>query len=1359
MPCINILIALKQRLRSLSYLLRNKCLLRLLISAPIIVFHIACWHIPDEIDAIPSKYVAKEIFNSEYLKQGVGKELWYYRMTVIDAAANTQALHIAEGHWLHPESIRWEIKKDMLLGFRSHSSILNAEHELSPGVDRHYRGACVVAYRIREHFDREDEFSFKKPWHKRPYMDVDWSKNLVQELKRDDEEEGIYSSIINSDSSILIEDHRHADANRLRVGKDFIDFTTRHAVPVSNAAFGGAYGTPFRGDTAPAMIDIRHFFMRKPESDFSPLYYPDQVALLNKDGEPILDKDGHLKQVDVHKRFGFFRINLNGRYSYDHFTGVLGKENGVNALIFNIWHKSRDQRGITIPIEDRDVKPIIYYTNVLHPDDLLDASMAVAHQWDQAFKSAVFYAQPGKYSKVSDVPPIFVLEQNSCNLDNVSMLLSHEHSDLRERVLEKAGVALSSISGDLEKAHKKKLDGNFSIGHELEVMAKRDLEKICSVLEHYTEHDPYPFVYQRQGDLRFNLLNLEVGNNVTSWSGYGPMLADPLTGEIISATANINLKYVDLSAARMSQQIETLKAMEPGLLAVFGTNAASGPSDDMASLIDDEALIRMRKVVDRGVAQPFGRARDSNGASLEIMPEGFSEREVSALKQTQRELIGSIGSLFEKDHKKDDLRDPIRMVDEVALGLAIKYLDLSEHDRFLKIRENIYRSLALHEIGHNVGLKHNMASSSDTLNYRPEFWQQQRLPNELQQAKLLVRDDRALKKIEECIEANNNFNAAFKKLFGMNEINTHDCLSHRNTMYSSVMDYSPSVFYNHSLGHYDLAAIKWAYGHVVEVFPVKNLHIDPESLDLSRWLKLNNYRHIPKTIVKNIQALEDREHVRVSWRNNGTCANFPSNAVPYTYCDDPSGFKDPRCMAFDSGPDRVSSAQWLRQRHRQQYLFSNFARDRNITSYSGTMSSLMVDIDILQRFTNMMRWYYRYTKEDPEFKGSYAEQDLLKAIAIGMNHFAHVLSLPKPGPHLSAPGWMMEELSPPAISADRLSAAPLMIPLNDIPYCSFKAVTSIDTRGQVVGRNGYSLAQVPLGIGRPLRSAYSQDIEDDLLIYAGSNLVKKFALHLMMSPLMSTGSLFTMEKDHAASVTWHQIFEEAVSGIYAAVMSKNYASIGLLVKEDGSISERPVIDEKRLTTVDHGQEKTLLPAMEDGLSIFAAQKAILSAIRQNDPSSSLVTSMKISCSGCQDDVEYTDTNEGISVVAFTDFLGRKYRATRISDRPSVGADLLDQANRLREYYARLEQCIKDESTRKSDSLCSCVKVVERTMYDQWVCCHEDNEDCSGPNLEMVGDGLCSLSDLEKRKRKLKESINGVVGFIDAIRKLLKDAGL
>ena len=97
----------------------------------------------------------------------------------------------------------------------------------------------------------------------------------------------------------------------------------------------------------------------------------------------------------------------------------------------------------------------------------------------------------------------------------------------------------------------------------------------------------------------------------------------------------------------------------------------------------------------------------------------------------------------------------------------------------------------MHEVGHNLGLRHNFEASTDALNFPKEYWQ------------LKVR------------KAGNEYQPV--ALFG--ETVEQQKAGMREYQYSSVMDYF--LKFNlpwHGVGLYDIAAIKYAYGQVMEVF-------------------------------------------------------------------------------------------------------------------------------------------------------------------------------------------------------------------------------------------------------------------------------------------------------------------------------------------------------------------------------------------------------------------------------------------------------------------------------------------------------------------------------------------------------------
>lgn len=1378
------------------------------INAPTRQYNPAPWVSPAALGEVSGPYLSrvvapfweKSFFNPDYETRALSEAQWYYRMTVVDTPPNTTALSIGDGHWLHPETIKWEITEKHLIGRRAYAPVLGAEGEAEAVDAETYSGVPVVAFAINEHFDviRSYDTSTLEPtnevrenasdrkWEERKFFRVDWSKNVANQLRRTDPgAEYLGGRGLDNGTTHAIENDNPSNPNHYRFESDYAEVTTRQGVTADFLAYIGRYGEGFKYDPTAPMIDVRHSFFKKPKTNYEPLHFPDHVYLKDGSGEEVRDPNGRSVTVPIWDRFGFYRASFSGRQTWDERRGSVESGKNLNITRFNIWEESVDPGGDTIPMHKRTPKPIVYHTNVHHPSALLNASRRVAQEWSDVFKEVVHLVQPAKYPTKEDVPEMFLLRENSCSLTNLKTVGEKFSRELKQ-AQKQARFTLDDIRSRIEKANRRHTSDSFTERHNQEAQALSDLEKICSALEYATMTHEDPFKYQRPGDLRYNLMNLLPGTTPTGWSGLGPMMADGLTGEIIQSVANVNLWYIDRRAAKAMEQIDAINGQVSFGDMIFGNDVADyirGKTREAAvdaekvvdaaaiSKMDDHfwslnesgsALKRVSPLADNQAMESFSRDGRFEAKLIDPRVEELVFAGMSPSARTdnpanlREDLLHTMSPLRGQDilaqydaqkheHRNFDLsvKDPPEFLDNLVMGVAFQYKNMDPEERYYKIREAVYTAVMLHEVGHNVGLVHNMAGSSDALNYGPKFWETQELPKDLTAA-LGSTDDEAIKGlIQNCINEEKTLIDRHPTGPDAPLLDTQTCLRQQEGMYSSIMDYH--AMWNsdlNGLGRYDKAAVKFGYAQLLEVFPDEAVKVaSSHEADLDKWLFLNDWKKIPAELVNGTQNIENRTHVKLEWDRNYTAMAAPKNTVPYRYCPDSSGTFGPNCKAFDFGPDMKTQAQWLKTRYWQHYFFTHFHRDRLWEYNTQLFNVVRSDLRIFDDFTSIMQWYYFNKATKPEFTGSDAEKDFLTATIMGLNHFSHVLGHPEPGNYVTAPYYAAEGAIVRDAGTNRLGPSPMMVSWDDLGRCSALAVTERKDGVGIVPRDGQSLVYASLGDGRPYQMGFNDDYEDWYLTYVGSFYPKVYAAAFLARSGRYFPKTEEMQDPGFYAANWYRLFPEQVGKLFYDVIMSNKENLGPLMSPEGKLVHRDLLTMGG-ESPDYSGFKAIAPKMSSVIPFRFMFYGGLLTSNYMTSELNLANAMRVVMRGEEDDLGILDGYTDDLVSSFEHpQSGNIYRGLKVGDNP-IAYDLVKKLNTLKTRYTRLEACVQDEAQRALDSFCSCITQEEK---------REGGTYCSEPRKVAVGDETCSLDDLKKRRDLALEQMEFHVGFADDMR--------
>jgi len=1071
-----------------------------LVLVSLMTFVGGCAQVVGDIDRTQPNRVNKQIFQGE----------WYLSRTVIDVPYTTN--FVVVGDTAELERVRWEVQKDLLIAFRTYDRVEGTD-KATQMTGGEYQGAPIVAYKVLSHFDVQRQYSpgtgeqmnvieentTDRPWYERQYVRVDWSQNVLPSLSfmMNWYAGASQSYIVETPMSYHVEDptHPHHMVLGLRNSDgSWDDF--RDDKDIAELSRVDYLETTTRVAVKPDHMEVEDWY-GSVWSDPTCWYY------LNADCE----------HQNILIRTSFMKVDPGNKYQPLHYPD--------NEL-------ARDpDTGEPILVEYDDNSDVVQtnegYTVRYPMFDKFGYFRIERHGYNDIYgeleSNRLYYATRWNlYDKEGKPKPIVYY-------------LSPEFPDFLKDEAQSISDAWNEVFVEAVEARGHTVNGRM--------FELRDNSG------------------QRIGDVRYSFLYYVTEPTTGGLFGYGPSNADPITGEIVSASAYVygppmrqyagfGRQVVDLIRGELTPEEVGLGADVQAYIDRMKTSQSSGFGSQEGGLTSEE----LSEFVDNHVNTSHAKAVRKQGLEKLRRPSGWFHSQLDKIKGTSFEdrlindeikllkgrgivrpgdpipdalkphisPLGWASKSARQDNRKHLMEQAKRtkymatFVDEAVAGLAseLEKQGLDSDAILEKLEAAIFKSTAEHELGHTFGLRHNYETSYDALNFPRHFWDLQGdepsfPPVPRTQAQLDGRMD--------------------------------------EYRYSSIMEYAARFNADiQGIGAYDRAAILFGYSQMVEVF--NQQPVDPFSyafwdvFDLKSALQENrHYTSLPHSL-GGIDAMFDRSFVpyeEVKEQLTGQ-REWTHWEVPYRFCSDEYEGATMTCAAYDAGMDPYEIVLDASKRYKNYYFFRAFKRDQ--AGWDGWTYEWTLYDRYFRHMLNMYQhWaYYQFDRqdqwdawreEDPDyydiedvswFEARDGGGPLTAATRHGLQFLTDVLATPQPGAFVYEPDYDYYF---------RFDSYPW-------PDCPEGVSEKADPTVDCVDLN------VPLGIGRFSYTNY--DVDSGYYFYerplwVGAFSDKVVALEMLANPEVTFLGVDTAEDVQAYALGYFLFFPEILSKISGGIIA------------------------------------------------------------------------------------------------------------------------------------------------------------------------------------------------------------------------------
>ncbi|MCA9544727.1 MAG: zinc-dependent metalloprotease [Myxococcales bacterium] len=1107
-----------------------------------------CAETVKDIDRTQPNALKKEMFSGE----------WYFARTVVDVPYEGDGTFIGDrqeyffGEDFPALKIRWRIEEDRLMACRVDDIVIGGNsdgrgEEVDPQKaearaandaegEAWRKFPCdhpVASFHIQSHFDIIRDYNAStgeqsnvirentsdRPWHERDYFRIDWTDIGLTDLnfsifaQRDMGWIGLESPYYVQEEA---GDCRTTDAN----GKvsyadcdegflppmfddDAFMLTNRVTVVPADGLISCAAGLEW-GYTTPCTlseIGMRYAFMRVPEraaeEQYEILQYPDRMW----------------------ERFGVWRVNKRtftpGRGETD-FKQYYGTR-------WHLWEKTQNCSGDTcspLALGERSFRPITYHLNRAFPNDLKPTAFKLAKEWNDAFDGIH--------------PTIDVV------------------SECQVKCGEGAGKPLEQCTG---------ADSNFR------------MEGKCAwVLK---ENDGQQFM----GDLRYNFIAYIEDAGQSQPCGVGGPANDPETGELINATAYVYgagcfdtlvtrlNDMVDIICAQAAQNgeelpascdaigedeylrgVRTLEIMQnqgyvQGPSTPIRTQTASGQEFAGDGFVADLDGVRQNFEElrhNRGRLQSRRQRFLQTGIYKSMIPDQLAleiskgrTNSAADLTEAELEFFNPMDPRTVLNGTRHLVRDKLAMrgvesadylFSEAGLwAFAQSHKDLSREAFLQLLREESFRAVTLHELGHNMGLRHNFIASFDRANFPAEYWRIKRETEAAFEAEYgrpapnfdINKDD---DETEEAFYQRYRQWDADRQLLRKMQADA----GIKEYRYASIMDYG-GLWYRDwkGLGSYDKAAMRFLYAGLVD-----RIQCNGRSPEECADALTGTRQHVPWYMGGELCNADSDcpynaagQKCRLGPNNTSAkfCSNWDDDEVTsgrfnprQKFCSDERVVDQPFCNRWDEGESSEEIVRNMIELYQQGFVFNNFRRYR--LQFNGSSYFRRIFLRYFSTIGDQMQsllYKYFYEPGFRQLQGPGGFDDMFRATVIGFDFIGNVLAEPEAGSYEWNETAQMYE--------------------------------HVDER--LVENPGRDFVNVPLGMGAPIYSSYESTYfgEIERLSYIGRFYDKIAAIWTLT--LRDWGAS-TLANEQRFQLSFYDFFPRAFTRLLGAAIAGDLGAVG-----------------------------------------------------------------------------------------------------------------------------------------------------------------------------------------------------------------------